>query len=641
MPTPVSDTSVGAIERIDTLLEACVHTQPDRARKLLQQQRVLLEARADTLPGLEHQTGKDYHFNQLLNLASLHSQEYRHAAAGEPLATALAIAEERGDYTDKLRCYLAYVGHLSNEGRTEDAAGYLDRCYRLLARYPDDRYGARVACRHGFLHLLSFGYAKATRKFLEARQLFAGETFQLSNEDHYYYSLVDSGSGVVHQRSGEHRPAVAAFHRAIRRCERHGLRARLPWHRLNLGKELLTHDDFAGARKCFQAVIGDGGNESAEVLAAAYANLSECDYHEERDALAETHLAEAERRYAALRPSRPAELTSISFMRANRLMDAGDWPGAIRLTEATIAASGIDARTDDPRLLQMAAAAYVRLAEAHASTGDHRSAYTYRVAYDEYRERYQAQVDLRQQQRFAAQFKAEQRERENERLKHYASQLQLRALRAQMNPHFLYNALNSIQSFIITSDASTAGTHLAKFAHLMRRSLEYSNRESISLEEERHFLTDYLEVNRRLRFDGQLTYAVTVDEDIEEDFLAVPTMILQPYVENAVEHGLRGRERGHISVAFTLEGEHTLLATVTDDGVGRERVAALQALDESRRDHQSRGTEITESRLRLLTRDRQTPVVIEDLYTADGVACGTRVTVKIPVGEPAAPRAVG
>ena len=112
-------------------------------------------------------------------------------------------------------------------------------------------------------------------------------------------------------------------------------------------------------------------------------------------------------------------------------------------------------------------------------------------------------------------------------------------------------------------------------------------------------------------------------------------MILQPYVENALEHGLRGQDEGHVEVEFRTidDDDRHLMGIVTDNGVGREKVKERQALDESRVDHKSRGTQITESRLQLLTGEEEGMVEIIDLYDRYGQASGTQVRVKIPIVE--------
>ncbi|MBB4079320.1 tetratricopeptide (TPR) repeat protein/two-component sensor histidine kinase [Lewinella aquimaris] len=629
------------IDLIDSLLGQYVYTRPRRARELLCQQQQLLTDHAAALPKLENQTGRDYHFNYHLALASLESQEYRYEQADAPFRAALDIAEERGDIADRLEIYIAYTGHLSNLGQTEEASDYLDRCYRLLESYPSDQLRARAACRHGYLYLLYFSYPKATIKFLEAETLLTGDTIELSPKDHYFYSLTQAGIGAVYQNSGESDQAVAAFEKAIDRCERFDLRARLPWHQLNLGKELVSSGEYGEALTYFQSIVGSDANGSASALAAAYANMGVCYHHLGQTDQASTYLDRAEDLYRNEKSPERVELASIGFMRATLLMDNGQWGAAIRQINLTLPAAEVNERTSDPRLLSMVADAYLYLSIAHANTGDYQAAYHHHCTYDQYNLRFHNQIDIMRQQQFAAQFRAEEREQENKQLKLKASQLKLRALRAQMNPHFLYNALNSIQSFISTNNAATASKYLAKFAMLMRQSLEYTNREYISLEEERQFLTDYLEINRHLRFEGQLTFTVTLDGELEEDIIGIPTMILQPYVENAIEHGLRGQPSGHIDVAFLPDGEDHLLAIVTDNGIGRVKVSEVQARDPTRVHHQSRGTEITESRLQLLSDEQTNWVEITDLYHPDGEAAGTQVQVRIPFSDALPRRATG
>jgi LytS/YehU family sensor histidine kinase len=217
-----------------------------------------------------------------------------------------------------------------------------------------------------------------------------------------------------------------------------------------------------------------------------------------------------------------------------------------------------------------------------------------------------------------------------------ATKLQLKALRAQMNPHFLFNALNAIQNFITSNDIVSATKYLARFAQLMRQSLDYSDMEIISLEKEIAFIRDYLQINEKLRFKDRLRFDIIVDDDIEEDILGVPTMIVQPYVENAIEHGLRSRENGFVEVKFSLIDDHTILCTIRDNGIGR-RAARMQRLQDPQfQNHRSRGTSITEKRLQILHQSKADEVFVEtiDLYDPEtGEVQGTMVKVKIPVFE--------
>ena len=235
-------------------------------------------------------------------------------------------------------------------------------------------------------------------------------------------------------------------------------------------------------------------------------------------------------------------------------------------------------------------------------------------------------------------YEAEKKEREAELLRLQATKLQLKALRAQMNPHFVFNALNSIQSFISVNNVSEASKYLSKFASLMRQSLEYSDLEIISVEQEIDFLNNYLTINAKLRFEDRLEYQIIVDDEIEEDIMGVPTMIVQPYAENAIEHGLRHKQKGLITISFRLmEDEENILCVVEDNGVGREMARQLKQEAGTYQKFRSLGTSITEQRLQLLHGSNGSgKVYVKTIDLKDEVtneAKGTRVEISIPIVE--------
>ena len=505
-----------------------------------------------------------------------------------------------------------------------------------MGSYSSPRLRSRVLCRQGFFYLHDHSYAKATPKFLEADRLLSGKEFELNTKDHYFYTLVHSGLGTLLTRPDSEDKAASAFQKAIARCEEKGLRARLPWHQLNLGKVLMSMEAYGEAIGNFQSIIDNNANGSEPALAAAYVNLGLCYYDIRESPRAVIRLLNhAEKIFLKSKQPKKQDLVSIELVRAQLFLDKEDYVGAIGKLQDTL--DGIEQENDPDNLTLTGHAAEVcqTLARSYAKIDAFDLAYYSQVDAEMYLDKYYELQDAKRQEKFAARFEAEAREKERESLQLRASQLQLRALRAQMNPHFLYNALNSIQSFITTKDASTASKYLAKFAMLMRRSLEYTNREYITLEDEILFLSDYLDINCHLRFDGQLSFNVDIQGELEEDIMGVPTMILQPYVENAIEHGLRTRPKGHIQVTFTQipDDDDNIIATVIDDGIGRARVREMQDNDVIRPYHQSRGTDITQSRLELLTDDPDNRVLIEDLFHADGSAAGTKVTVRIPVAD--------
>jgi len=226
---------------------------------------------------------------------------------------------------------------------------------------------------------------------------------------------------------------------------------------------------------------------------------------------------------------------------------------------------------------------------------------------------------------------AEMRQRTAE-LKQQATELEMQALRAQMNPHFIFNSLNSINRFILQNDRPQASEYLTKFSKLVRMILQNSQASLISLESELESLQLYLEMEA-LRFNYHYNYKISVPKDLDIDLLKVPPLIIQPYVENAIWHGLMHKEeKGRLDIEVSRESDF-LFFKITDDGIGRKRAAELAS--KSAMKHKSMGLRITADRLAMLqsTNGTGSPVTINDLVNPDGSAAGTEVILKIPVIE--------
>ncbi len=203
-------------------------------------------------------------------------------------------------------------------------------------------------------------------------------------------------------------------------------------------------------------------------------------------------------------------------------------------------------------------------------------------------------------------------------------------LQQQMNPHFIFNTLNSIQYYMYQHDKMATNDYMSKFSRLMRKTLENSRFTAIPVKDELEALTLYLELEA-LRFKNKFNYTVTVDEDIDVVMHKIPTMLIQPYVENAICHGLMHKEaQGTVSVELKLE-ENTIVCTIQDNGIGRE--AALKIKNSNNGQHQSLGTTITESRLKLVHSLYGSNMKIEyqDLKNDDGTPRGTKVMIQIPM----------
>ncbi len=213
---------------------------------------------------------------------------------------------------------------------------------------------------------------------------------------------------------------------------------------------------------------------------------------------------------------------------------------------------------------------------------------------------------------------------------------QLRALQAQMNPHFIFNSLNSILNFITTHDGASAHKYLVKFARLMRLILQSSRHDRIPLDEELDALRLYLDLES-LRHDGAFTYRIDVDGEIEPSLIDIPPMIIQPYVENGVKHGLAYRDSGgELVIGIAVVGEH-LVCTVTDNGIGRRRSAELKRSGPARSGpapFESVGMGVTADRLEILSSLHSGGIGVDvvDLLDERGEPAGTRVELRIPIG---------
>jgi tetratricopeptide (TPR) repeat protein len=213
-------------------------------------------------------------------------------------------------------------------------------------------------------------------------------------------------------------------------------------------------------------------------------------------------------------------------------------------------------------------------------------------------------------------------------LQQHVTELEMQALRAQMNPHFIFNCLSSINRFILKNESEAASNYLTKFSRLIRTVLTNSGKPFIRLEEELEMLTLYLDMEK-LRFRDSFSYSIKFINSIDDDNVWVPPLLLQPFVENAVWHGLMHKEgQGHLDIELSMENR-VLTCTITDDGIGRTMAAAMKS--KSSEKQKSMGLKITGDRLALLNKDLEAKTFFEfiDLVDKEGRPAGTRVVLKI------------
>ncbi|MCW3126279.1 MAG: hypothetical protein JWO03_1937, partial [Bacteroidetes bacterium] len=205
----------------------------------------------------------------------------------------------------------------------------------------------------------------------------------------------------------------------------------------------------------------------------------------------------------------------------------------------------------------------------------------------------------------------------------------LQALRAQMNPHFIFNALNSIQSFYANNDELTANKFMTTFSSLIRQILISSSKNLITIKDEIDMLTNYIELEK-MRFKGKFDYRITLDKEIFAEKVYLPIMLIQPYVENAIHHGLRFGEDGLLSISFALDNK-SLICTIEDNGIGLKASLAKKAGTAS--GHISAGMQITHDRIDSLNiiYEGRIGVSFIDRSEKDVKATGLTVRISLPV----------
>lgn len=205
------------------------------------------------------------------------------------------------------------------------------------------------------------------------------------------------------------------------------------------------------------------------------------------------------------------------------------------------------------------------------------------------------------------------------------NQSKIKALKSQMNPHFFFNALNTLQSYILDNDKTNAIFYLSKFSKLTRTILEMSEKDYVNLSEEISTLTIYLDIEQS-RFSGDFQYHIHIDEDLTTNELYIPSLLLQPHVENAIKHGLLHKEgEKHIDIKFIDKPDY-ILVSIEDNGIGRKRSGELNAI--KNQNHKSFATESLQERIDLINVNLKKKITLQ--YIDKENSKGTIVLINIP-----------
>lgn len=617
------------------------HSEPAHLRRLSNQlgiwaftdfeqaRTALAELESAVVPGTPFDIRLTYHQNR----AFLENQWRHFDRALEHFALATAILEQLADAPALAEIHLNTAAVHVNQRNWQAAQQHLDHARQYLRQSDQPRLNGLLACREGFLHLHLGNHRKALENLQEAERILIGLSDAATLKDFYILALVISGLGDLYERLDEKENSLDAYLRVLPIVEEHRLRPRLPWHYLNAGRAAMAQNNADYARECFENVLEFAEEEELEAKAHALANLGILSLLEKDNQRAATLFDKAIAQFP--NPSQPSDFTNLSKIQGWRAELLWQLEAVEQAEEHFEQAYRFGQQGYDLNYLAHVCQALAQLCEAR---GDFQRAYLWQRRSTENTEQHYQQVRDRERQEIETRHDLERIRHEAQVAKLRVAGLQLRALRAQMNPHFLFNALNAIQGLITSGRNDEAETYLARFAKLMRHTLEYSDLEEVTLEQEVEFLNRYLDLNRRLRFRDRLEYKVVMPVGVDTSDLLIPTMIVQPFVENAIEHGLRPRLEGKLTIAFHLsDDERTLTCLIEDDGVGFNKGKEKQkAQPASYQSHRSRGMEITRERLTLLHQLRKNPgtqfIKIADLSDkTNGQRTGTLVEVVLPV----------
>ncbi|MBL7831495.1 MAG: tetratricopeptide repeat protein [Saprospiraceae bacterium] len=608
------------IKLLSQLTQSFIYTDVLKAQKFLEEQKLLFAQ-------VENQS---FYLQYLLHSAILENNLYNYNFADAIYNKGIPLAEAQLETTQLTEVYIDYLGTCLNLHNFDIANQIIAKCHKLFERFPSPRMSARLLVREGFYYLQHNNFAKAIDLLNQAEAALTALPQPLSLKDKFFLSLVFSGLGTIYDKTSENKKATVVYDKVIALCEESGISTRLAWHYLNLGNCYLNASQIDKAALYFKKSITCKDDISRQARAASSANLGFCSYETGDFEEALQYFDKAENLYLDLLPPDLGNISVIMNGRAKIYAKIGDTDKAMNCF-----AKATELAKKDKNFKQLAQICK-DIAQFHKDQNDYKNAYEYLILYDDFNSKANEELNSKMLIEFEVKYEAEKKEKEAEFLRLQTTELQLKALRAQMNPHFMYNALNSIQHFITSYEISSASNYLAKFAKLMRQSLDYSELQVISIEKELEFLEDYLFINKKLRFQDKLEYEIILDSEIEDDIIGVPTMIVQPYVENAIEHGLRLKKDGKVVIEFRLEDDETIKCIIQDNGIGRRQALDMQAKGAYGHKHQSRGTDITEKRLSLLSTKDGTSggVTIIDLFDPlTQESTGTRVEILIPIQD--------
>lgn len=535
----------------------------------------------------------------LVELSSLQLQLEEFAKAQQHLQNALLLANSLQNDTLLIDIYTLQGIVLERTEKYEEALDWLRKAGQMQQKL---KMGPEARARN----LTNIGHVyEQQKRFRKAIETYT-VAYQLCRDNGIFFgeALLSQNLANAHNEIGMYKESIAYSEQSLQIAQQHDLSRIIVAAYQNLGASRMAMQAYATATELYEKAVAEARRVNyTKALVDATLQLSLA--YEKRGMLPQalqqlqTHLQLKDSVYSAEKATEIERLIA-SFQAQQREQ-------SIQQLQQEKAV----ARLQQQRTLLGAAAIVIMLIAAIALIRSRNA---------------EEKKALAQ----AAAIKELKQQEEARQLEQDKALYELAALKAQMNPHFLFNALNSIQELFITGHHTDANEYLGKFSDLTRATLEASGKSQIDLAEEVQMLTDYLDLEG-LRFGEQFEYKIHNHTGYAMHEVLLPPMLVQPYVENAVKHGLLHKQGPKkLEISFSMQSNDTLLVKVADNGVGRQKSAYFARSRPGA--HAGFATTATQKRLQLLNKGRETAITVayEDVLSGSVVA-GTLVSISIPI----------
>jgi two-component system, LytTR family, sensor kinase len=507
-----------------------------------------------------------------------------------------------------------------------DAEIHLNLAVQHLREHSAPADLAQIQCRRAFLMLHYTRFDQALSFFLASLDTFQGQMDRLTLREASIVVNAWSGLGEVYMRMGDAPKSKETYLKCLEIAEKYDLKARIGSHYLNAGTCFLNENELGEAKRLFQQALVYADHRN--VRATANANMGIAYMREEQAQKALPYFDAAEQAYG--QPKTTQDFSNLSVLESSRAQVYAHQKQFDKILMHLERAFSFGMKGDNRwHIINVSK----QLAHFHSQQGQFRQAYEYLLHSQEISHEYSERLREEKIRELEIRHKAIQKDKEAALAKSELSALQLRSLRAQFNPHFIFNALNGLANLISAHRNDDAEVFLGEFAKLLRLSLELSREEWIPLEKELDFVTKYMSLQKKLRFRGNLLTNIQIAPNISKTNCLIPSMVLQPFIENAIEHGLTKNDGGQIVISFTMEQPKVLTCIIEDDGIGLNASEALNQRNMTK--HKSLGMKFTSDRLNML--HELNGVQIQSIALTDlgeltnREKMGTRVVLQVPI----------